>query len=59
MTDPIDALIDSGCTLLGIKTDPAWLPTIRQNLEVTLRLAALVDDFKLPDETDPAPVFRA
>lgn len=59
MTDPMDSMIDAGCALLGIKTEPAWIPTIRQNLEVTLRLAALVDDFKLPDETDPAPVFEA
>jgi hypothetical protein len=35
-----------------------WLP-IRANLEVSLRLARLVDEFALPDETEPAPVFTA
>jgi hypothetical protein len=59
MSDPMDAMIQAGCSLLGIKPDPAWLPSIRQNLEVSLRLGAVVEAFPLPDETDPAPVFRA
>lgn len=59
MTDPLEQLIDAGTALLGIPIDPAWREAIRTNLEVSLRLAALVDDFKLPDETDPVPVFRA
>ena len=44
---------------LALPVDPAWYPTIRANLEVTFRLAALVGDFKLPDLAEPAPVFRA
>ncbi len=30
--------------------EEAWRPAIRANLEVSLRLAKLVDDYKLPDE---------
>ena len=30
-----------------------------RNLEVTLRLAALVEEFPLPDDAEPAPVFKA
>ncbi len=55
----LEMLIDAGTRLLGIPVDPAWKPTILANLDVTLRLAALVDSFPLPDEADPAPVFQA
>ncbi len=58
MTDQ-EWLIEAGTRLLGIPLDPTWRPTILANLEVTLRLAALVDSFPLPDEADPAPVFLA
>lgn len=57
--DDLDALIDAGTALLGIPIDPAWREAIRANLAVTLRLADSVDRFPLPDEADPAPVFRA
>ncbi len=55
----LDALIDAGTALLGITVDPAWRDAIRTNLAVTLSLAATVDAFPLPDDADPAPVFRA
>jgi hypothetical protein len=32
---------------------------VRQHLAVTLNFARLVEEFDLPDETEPAPVFRA
>jgi len=32
---------------------------VRTNLEISLRLAQLVDEFALPDETEPASVFAA
>jgi hypothetical protein len=32
---------------------------VRANLEVSLRLARLVDDFALSDEAEPASVFAA
>ena len=59
MSDPLDQMIEATCAALGITPDASWLPSIRQNLEVSLRLARLVDDFALPDEAEPAPVFRA
>jgi len=55
----LDALIDAGTALLGITVDPAWRDAIRTNLAVTLSLSATVDAFPLPDDADPAPVFRA
>jgi hypothetical protein len=57
--DPLDAFIDAAALSLGVSCDPAWVPAIKMNLEVILRQAALVDEFALPDETEPAPVFEA
>jgi 1-carboxybiuret hydrolase subunit AtzG-like protein len=57
--DPLDAFIDAAALSLALSCDPAWLPAIKMNLEVILRQAALVDEFALPDETEPAPVFEA
>jgi hypothetical protein len=58
-TDPLDDFIDAAAKALKLPVDPAWKPAIRTNLAVTLNLAALVEEFKLPDEAEPAPVFRA
>ena len=57
--EEMDKLIEAGTALLGIAVQTDWLPTIRANLEVTLRLAAMVEAFELPDEAEPAPVFAA
>jgi hypothetical protein len=57
--DPLDDFIDAAARALGLPIEPAWKPAIRANLEVTLRLAALVGAFALPDEAEPAPVFAA
>jgi hypothetical protein len=59
MPDPLDDYIDAAGRALQLPIDPAWKPAVRANLEVTLRLAALVTEFALPDEAEPAPVFRA
>lgn len=60
MSDNItDAWITSSAAMLGLPIETAWLPTIRANVEVTFRLAKLVDDFPLPDEAEPAPVYEA
>jgi hypothetical protein len=57
--DQLDAMIDALAPALGIVIDPAWRAAVRANLDVTLRMAAMVDDFKLPDEAEAAPVFGA
>jgi hypothetical protein len=54
-----DAWITSSAAMLGLPIDAAWMPSIRANVEVTFRLAKLVDEFPLPDEAEPAPVFEA
>ena len=57
--DPLDAYIDAAAAALGIPVEPEWKPEIRANLAVTFRLAALVGEKELPDDAEPAPVFRA
>jgi Protein of unknown function (DUF4089) len=57
--DPLDDYIDAVAKALGLPVEDAWRPAIRANLEVSLRLARLVDEFALPDEAEPASVFTA
>jgi hypothetical protein len=58
-SDPLDNYIDAVGKALGLPIDDAWKPGVRANLQVSLRLARLVDEFPLPDETEPASVFAA
>ena len=44
---------------LALPVDDAWKPAVRANLEASLKLARLVDEFVLPDEAEPASVFAA
>jgi hypothetical protein len=57
--DDLDTMITASARALDLPVDPAWHPAIRFNLDVTLRFAALVADFPLPDDAEPAPVFKA
>ena len=58
-TDHLDAYIDSAARTLGLPIESAWKPAVRANLEVTFKLAALVAEKELPDDAEPAPVFKA
>lgn len=57
--DLLIATIESAAKTLSLTVEPEWIPTIRANLEVSLRLARLVDEFPLPDDHEPATTFRA
>ena len=57
--DPTDDFIEAAANALGIPLDPAWKPAIRGNLEVSLKLARMVDEFPLPDDAEPAPIYKA
>ena len=59
MPDHFDAYIDSAAQALGISIQPEWKPAVRANLDVTFKLAATVGEKELPDDAEPAPVFRA
>ncbi len=58
-TDPLDEYINSVAKALALPVEDSWRPAVRANLEVSLRLARLVDEFALPDETEPASVYAA
>jgi Protein of unknown function (DUF4089) len=55
----IDAFVVASAQALGLTHDPAWHKSIAFNLRLILRYAALVDEFALPDDAEPAPVFHA
>src|SRR5262249_49763459 len=57
--DALDDMIDAAAKALAVKCHPSWMPSIKATLQVILRHAALVDEFALPDEAEPAPVFEA
>ncbi len=57
--DPLDDYIDAASRILRLPVKDAWKPAVRANLEVSMRLARLVDEFALPDEAEPASVFTA
>jgi hypothetical protein len=58
-TDPLDDYIDAVGQAMALPMEEAWRPAVKANLQVSLRLAKLVDEFALPDETEPASVFSA
>jgi hypothetical protein len=55
----LDAFIEAGAKAMGIPLEPAWLPSIRANLRVTLAHGETAGSFPLPDEIEAAPVFKA
>jgi hypothetical protein len=59
MTEPLDDYIDAVGKALGLPIEDAWRPAVRANLDVSLKLARLVDEYRLPDDTEPASVFSA
>ena len=54
-----EAVLDASASLLGLTVEPAWRVGVLLNLKATAAAAALVLDFPLDDELEPAPVFRA
>ncbi len=58
-TDSLDDYIDVVGKALALPIEDAWKPAVRANLEVSFKLAKLVDEFPLPDETEPASVYTA
>jgi hypothetical protein len=55
----LDDYIDAVAKALALPVEDAWKPAIKANLEVSLRLARLVDEFPLSDDAESACVFAA
>ena len=51
--------IDAAARVLELSIEPEWKAAVEANLAATLRLAASFMEFPLPDEAEPAPIFRA
>jgi Protein of unknown function (DUF4089) len=57
---PFDAesYVDIAAALIGLPLDPAHRPGVILNVQRIAEMAELVMAFPLPEETEPAPVFR-
>ena len=58
-SDPLDDYITAASRALALPIKPEWQSAVKENLEVTLKHAALVAEFELPDDAEPAPIFTA
>ena len=58
-TDPLDDYIDAVAAALALPITTAQKPAVRLNLDVTLKMARLVQEFPLPDEIEPASIYEA
>ena len=56
---PLDDYIDAVGKVLALPMEEAWRPAVKANVQVSFRLAKLVDEFPLPDETEPGQCFSA
>lgn len=54
----VAAAVDHLAALQGLTLDAAWRSGVIDHLTAVLRAAALVAEFPLPDDVEPAPVFR-
>jgi hypothetical protein len=55
----LNAFIDASAVVLGLAIKPEWRAAVRANLATTFRRGGVVEEFELPDEAEPAPVFTA
>lgn len=51
-------LIDAMLPVLSLEIAEAWRAPVITNLQANAGFAALVLEFPLPDDEEPAPVFR-
>ncbi len=55
----IDAHIDAASALVGLTIDSQYREGVKLNLRATANAARTVLQFRLDDDSEPAPVFRA
>ena len=51
--------VDAAIASAGVTIEPEWRASIDAHFEAIAKAAALVIEFPLDDELDPAPVFSA
>jgi hypothetical protein len=57
--DEWNEFIATSARALALPVEPAWYPAVRTNLAIIWKFAGLVAQVELPDDAEPAPVFRA
>ena len=57
--DTVATLVAAAGEALALPMQTSWHAGVTFNLQLLLKHAALVDQFSLADETEPAAVFRA
>ncbi len=55
----LDDLIGASSLVLGLPIKPARQDGVRMHLRIMLDMAARIDAFPLPDDSEPAAVFIA
>ena len=55
----LDALIEANAKVMRLTIEPEWMAAIRAHLAISYRLAGVVEEVELPDESEPAPVYEA
>jgi hypothetical protein len=55
----LGAVMDASAKSLGLKIEKSWRPQVLANLKVTMQHAARITEFALPEDIEPAPVFKA
>ncbi|WP_417308091.1 DUF4089 domain-containing protein [Devosia sp.] len=53
-----DAMMDASANLLHLRIDEDYRQGIRMNLKTAAKMAALLEQVKLPDDAEPAAVYR-
>ncbi len=53
-----DALVDASASLLHLRIAPEYRAGIKLNLKTASKMAALIEQIKLEDDAEPAPVYR-
>jgi hypothetical protein len=55
----LGALVSASVRALGLELEADWQDSVTFNLRLILSHAARVDEFALPEDAEPAPIFHA
>jgi hypothetical protein len=57
--DHLTDLINASGKAFELTIESAWRPAVRANLQIIFQQATLFMAFELPDDAEPAPIFKA
>jgi hypothetical protein len=53
-----EAYLTAAAAALNLQIEPAWKPAVLDNLQRSRQIAQAVLNFPLPDEIEPASIFK-